>query len=130
MELRVTTFTAAICGLIYLWLSYRVVRRRVAAKVSLGDGGNAGLSMRIRTHANFAEYVPILLILMGLVERAIGYSVLLGILAVVLILARLAHAVGMGRPAPNMFRVGGTAGTWMVLLVLSFWALIVAIRGF
>jgi len=127
-ELEVTTFTAAVCGLIYLVLSYRVSQSRMANKIAMGDGGNADLVARMRTHANFGEYVPIILILMGLIESEVGYSVLLGIVSAVVIVSRVLHAVGMGRPAPNAFRIAGTMGTWLPLLVLSAWGLILAFR--
>jgi uncharacterized protein len=127
-ELEVTTFTAAICGLIYLVLSYRVSQTRMSEKIAMGDGGNLDLIARMRTQANFGEYVPIILILMALIEFETGYSVLLGITSAVLILARVLHALGMARPSPNPFRVSGTAGTWITLLVLSFWGLILAFR--
>lgn len=128
MTLAVTTYTAAVMGLLLLALSYRVSQSRLAAKVNIGDGGNAELFSRIRAQANLAEYVPTILLLMALVEYATGYSILLGVCALVTILARVAHAIGMGRPAPNPYRVAGTAGTWIVLLVLSVWALIVAVQ--
>lgn len=127
-ELEVTTFTAAICGLIYLVLSYRVSQTRMSEKIAMGDGGNLDLIARMRTQANFGEYVPIILILMALIEFETGYSVLLGITSAVLILARVLHALGMARPSPNPFRVSGTAGTWITLLILSFWGLILAFR--
>lgn len=127
-ELEVTTFTAAVCGLIYLVLSYRVSQSRMANRVTMGDGGNPDLLTRMRTQANFGEYVPIILILMALIEFEVGYSVLLGIVSAVTILARVLHAIGMGRPAPNPFRISGTAGTWLALLVLSVWGLILAFR--
>ncbi len=127
-ELEVTTFTAAVCGLIYLALSYRVSQVRMSSRIAMGDGGNADLIARMRTQANFGEYVPIILMLIALIERVVGYSVLLGIVSAVLILGRVLHAVGMARPAPNPFRISGTAGTWIVLLVLSIWGLIVALR--
>ncbi len=127
-ELEVTTFTAAVCGLIYLVLSYRVSQVRMSEKIAMGDGGNADLITRMRTQANFGEYVPIILILMALIEYETGYSVLLGIISAALIIGRLLHAFGMGRPAPNPFRIAGTAGTWLILLVASVWALILAFR--
>ena len=129
-QLEVTTFTAALCGLIYLLLSYRVSQTRMAEKISMGDGGNADLITRMRTQANFGEYVPIILILLGLIEAGTGYSVFLGIMAVALILTRILHAVGMGRSSPNPFRIAGTAGTWIVMLVLSLWGLILSFRAF
>ena len=64
----VTLMTAGLCGLLYLWLSIRVVQVRQSAKVLLGDGGDELLLSRIRAHANFAEYVPICLILIGVIE--------------------------------------------------------------
>lgn len=127
-ELEVTTFTAAVCGLILFWLSFRVSQARMSEKVAMGDGGNPLLTTRMRTQANFIEYVPLILILMALIERATGYSVALGVISGVVILSRLAHAVGMGRPAPNPFRAGGMIGTWLSLIGLSLWALVVAFR--
>ena len=127
-QLEVTTFTAAICGLIYLVLSYRVSQTRMSEKIAMGDGGNLDLIARMRTQANFGEYVPIILILMALIEFETGYSVLLGITSAVLILARVLHALGMARPSPNPFRVSGTAATWITLLILSVWGLILAFR--
>ena len=34
------------------------------------------------------------------------------------------------RPSPNPFRVSGTAATWITLLVLSLWGIILAFRTF
>ncbi len=127
-ELEVTTFTTAICGLIYLVLSYRVSQIRLSERISLGDGGHADLMARTRAHANFGEYVPIILILIALIEFETGYSVALGIVSAIFILARIAHAIGMGRPSPNKLRVSGIVGTWLALAGLSVWALILAAR--
>jgi uncharacterized membrane protein YecN with MAPEG domain len=44
--------------LIFLWLSFRVIRYRRAERIPLGSGGNAALERAIRAHANFAENVP------------------------------------------------------------------------
>lgn len=127
-ELEVTTFTAAVCGLILFWLSFRVSQGRMSEKVAMGDGGSALLTARMRTQANFVEYVPMILILMALIERQTGYSVALGVVSAVVILSRLSHAFGMGRPAPNPFRAGGALGTWLSLIGLSVWALVLALR--
>ena len=125
MKLAVTTFTAGVLGLLLLVLSYRVSQIRRAAHIGLGDGGNPDLLTRIRTQANFTEYTPTILVLMGLVELATGYHILLGVTAALIIAARISHAIGMGKPSPNAFRIFGTAATWIVLLILGVWALIV-----
>lgn len=129
MKLEVTTFTTAILGLLLLVLSYRVSQIRRAVHIGLGDGGNAELLVRIRSQANFTEYVPVILILMALIENQIGYHVMLGVTSALVIIARTSHAVGMGKPSPNAFRIFGTAATWLVLLILGAWALILAITG-
>ena len=124
--MMVTLVTAGCCGLLYFILSFRVVQLRQAHKISLGDGGSDPLLSRIRAHGNFAEYVPIILILMALIEMRTGVTELLTSTGIVLFLVRISHAFGMARTAPNPFRVAGAAGTWIVLIGLSVWAIILA----
>lgn len=121
-----TLITAGLCGLLYFVLTIRVVQARTTAKVMIGDGGDDKLLSRIRAHANFAEYVPIILILMGLIETRTGISDLLTSTGILLFLIRIAHAIGMARPAPNPFRIAGAAGTWIILVGLSVWAIFLA----
>ena len=58
----ITGIYAGLCGVLLLVLSYRVIQRRLAAKVGLGAGGDAELEQRMRVQANFIEYVPLTLI--------------------------------------------------------------------
>ena len=125
--MMITLVTAGFCGLLYFILSIRVVQSRQAHNVMTGDGGHDALLSRIRAHANFAEYVPFILILMGAIEARIGAgSELLASTGILLFLIRISHAIGMARPAPNPFRIAGAAGTWIVLLGLSIWAIALA----
>ena len=55
MGLPVTSLYAGALGLAYLALTARVIVRRRARRVAFGDGGDAELARRVRTHANFAE---------------------------------------------------------------------------
>jgi len=127
--MMITLVTAGCCGLLFFILSLRVVQGRQAHKVVMGDGGHDPLLARIRAHANFAEYVPIVLILMGLIESRTGLNELLTSTGIVLFVVRIAHAIGMARPAPNALRIVGTAGTWIVLIGLSVWAIVLAYSG-
>ncbi len=124
--MMITLVTAGCCGLLYFILTLRVVQLRQAHKVTIGDGGHDPLLSRIRAHANFAEYVPLILILMGLVEMRTGVTELLTSTGVLLFLIRVAHAIGMARPAPNAFRIAGAAGTWIIMVGLSIWAITLA----
>ncbi len=119
----VTLLTAGLSGIILLVLSFRVVSARQKTKVMIGDGGEGHLLGRIRAHANFAEYMPLLLVLIGVIEGVSGTGTPLWIAAIVLLVVRVAHAIGMELSAPNPFRVIGAGGTWTVLLWLSGWAL-------
>jgi uncharacterized membrane protein YecN with MAPEG domain len=78
---------AAVLALFYVYLSVRTIGFRRKAKVSVGDGGDDGLLRAIRVHANFAEYVPIALILIALIESQDGPASLVHGLGALLIAA-------------------------------------------
>ncbi len=124
----VTLLTGGLLGLVFLFLSYRVVQVRQAAKVSLGDGGDAVLLARIRAHANFAEYVPFCLILILALEMSTDTAPpALWIAGLGLVAVRIAHAIGMAQGGANGWRVAGAAGTWTVMVGLSLWAIVRAL---
>ncbi|QMW23732.1 MAPEG family protein [Sandaracinobacteroides saxicola] len=123
----ITLITAGAFGLLLIILSVRVTLVRRADGISLGDGGNAELLARARAQANFTEYVPFALILMGLLENAGADVRFLAGLAMLLFVIRILHAIGMARPAPNTSRVIGTAGTWTILAILSGAAIFAAV---
>ena len=126
MLLPITLTFAAAAALLNLWLAIRVSRARMSAKVSLGDGGDPLLVARMRSHANYAEYTPFILILSGLVELARGPKTWLWIVAILYVLARVSHAFGMEMKTPNPFRAGGILVTLAVLIVLAGYALTIA----
>lgn len=121
--LPITLTIAGALALINLWLSARVSRLRISQRVSIGDGGNPLLTTRMRAHANFIEYAPLFLILLGLIEMARGSETWLWAVAILFVLGRLLHAFGMDRPAPNALRIGGMMATYTPLLVLALFAL-------
>jgi uncharacterized membrane protein YecN with MAPEG domain len=124
----VTLLTGGILGLVFLILSWRVVQVRQSAKVELGDGGDTHLLARIRAHANFAEYVPISLVLLGLVEMSYRETPAgLWVAGGALVVVRIAHAVGMSTRGANPGRIVGILGTWIVLAALSVWAIWLAL---
>lgn len=117
-----TLLTAGVLGLVYLAITVWLVARRVKGRILIGDGGDADMLARIRAHANFNEYVPLLLLLMAGIELSRGSGALWGSGAA-LVVARIAHAIGMARPAPNPFRALGAVVTWALLLGFSVWAI-------
>lgn len=121
--LPITLTIASAAALINLWLGFRVSRLRIRHKISVGDQDNDQVRCRMRAQANFIEYTPLFLILLGLVELARGSQTWLWAVAILYILARLAHPFGMDRPAPNRLRLAGILVTWLVLLGLALYAL-------
>ena len=117
--MQLTMLTAGLLGLLIVALGLRVSAIRRSAHVSLGDGGNPVLEQRIRAHGNAVETIPIALILLGLAERALGQPWYLVAMAVVLVIARLIHPIGMAMPSPNAARVLGILGTWGVTGILA-----------
>lgn len=110
-------------GALALWffiLSVRVIQGRFGAgSPSLGDGGDPVMLRRIRAHANFAEYVPLVLVLMGFLEISGVAAWGLHLMGAALLLGRLLHGYALAFTA--QFAFGRTAG-----IALTFASLLVA----
>ena len=121
--LPITLTIAAAAALINVWLAIRISHVRRRQKILIGDAGNGLLEARMRAHSNFVEYTPFFLILLALIEMSRGSPTWLWVVAILFILARLAHPFGMERPAPNLLRMGGVLLTWLLLIGLAGYAI-------
>ncbi len=116
----ITPLYAALFGIGLIWLSVRVIVLRKGAKVSLGDGDNDALRRRIRAHANYAEYVPLGLLLIYFVEISWSHALLTHALALTLLLGRILHAYSVGGPKMNFkLRERGMVLTFVSLGIAS-----------
>ena len=129
MTLPVTIATASVLALVYFALIVRIGQGRYKYHISMGDGGNADLLCRMRTQANFVEYVPLLLIFMGLFEAEGVSRQALAIAGGALVVFRILHAIGMPRPAPNPYRAIGAAGTGALLVAAAIQGLVMVARN-
>lgn len=121
--LPITLTIAAAAALINLWLAGRIIQVRRQAKVLTGDGANPLLLARMRAQANFTEYAPFVLILLGLLEYGRGSQGWLWAAGIIFIVGRLLHPLGMDRPARNGLRGIGALSTWLVTLALAIGAI-------
>lgn len=128
--LPVTLTIAGAAALLNIWLAVRAGRVRMSEKVSHGDGGNPRLTARMRAHANFAEYTPFVLILIGAIELARGTSLWLWGIGMIYVIGRVLHAFGMDAAKAGPLRLIGILVTLAVLLVLAGWALYIPYVGF
>ncbi|HEX8958053.1 MAG TPA: MAPEG family protein [Burkholderiaceae bacterium] len=125
MKLHATLRISAICALIYVFLSLRVILTRFRGEKLAPDArADRQLHMRIRVHGNFIEYVPFALLLMGFLEISGTSQAHLLWMGAVLIAARIAHAIGLPLKAPNPLRAFGIAATLGVLVAESVDALL------
>ena len=129
MILPITLTIAAAATLLNLWLAWRVSQLRRAYKVSVGDGGHEALLRRMRAQANYGEHAPFFLILVALIELATGGSLWLWGAAILFVLARIAHAIGMDQPSPARLRVIGMIGSTLMLIGLAGWAIFLAYQA-
>lgn len=127
----ITGLYAALCALLILMLSFRIVSLRRRLRVGLGDGGDAGLARAIRAQANAIEYIPVMLVMLLIAENNGAGVVFVHACGIVLVLARLLHALGLsGSAGTSLGRFWGTLGTWLLLLVLAgqlLWSYVAAL---
>ena len=117
--LIVTSIVASLLTIVFVRLSFAVIGLRKKNKVALGSGGHDDLERAIRAQGNFAEYVPMGLILIACLELNGAPWWLVAIPGITLSVGRLIHARGINEPAPNFTkRVRGMKFTFNTLIAL------------
>ncbi len=112
----ITGTYAALLGLLYIALSIRTLRTRRRNQIAVGDGGNPEMLRAIRVHGNFAEYAPLALLMIALVELNAGGGTLVHGLCLALLFGRISHAYGVSRSQENFrFRVFGMSMTFLAI---------------
>ncbi len=89
--LAVTPVYAGLLAFVYLYLTYSVMSLRQRKKLSVGDGGDLSFLRKMRAHGNFAEYVPMALLLMAMAEFLGAGAAVLHAIGGLLLAGRLAH---------------------------------------
>ena len=126
MPVPITALYTAILAIILIVLSARAGLMRGKVGAAIGDGGSHELALNIRRHGNAIEYVPIALLLMLVLElNGISAYALHG-LGAVLVLARIAHPMGI-HDLKSPLRFLGAGGTALMIAVaagLVIWQLL------
>lgn len=110
---------AALNAVLMFGLALNVGLRRGAQKqLQPGDMGDAVLTRAIRAHANFAEYAPLVLLLLLAIALLEGPSLWLHALGAGFTIGRVFHVFGMmGDKHPNAIRFIGNLTTGLALLL-------------
>ncbi len=118
MPVPITALYTALLGVVMVALEMSVGMLRGKTKISIHHGDNMELAAAIRRHGNFIEHVPFVLILLAVIElNGAGPGLLHGI-GIALLLARIAHPLGLKHDTIQPpLRAVGAFGTLIVSVV-------------
>jgi uncharacterized protein len=102
----IVSLYAALLTLLFVGLSIRTLRIRRRLRIAVGDGGNQAMLRAMRVHSNFAEYVPLSLLLIYLVEQNGASALFVHFLGLCILAGRISHAVGVSRVNEQYLRHG------------------------
>lgn len=123
--MTIVSLYAALLALLFVALSVRTLRLRHKLRIAIGDGKDSTMLRAMRVHSNFAEYVPLSLILLFLVESQGASAPIVHGLCLCLLVGRLVHAYGVSQTNENLrYRVTGMALTFTTLLGSSAFLLL------
>lgn len=115
--MSIVSLYAAVLAVIFVVLSVRTLRLRRRLQIAIGDGSNPAMIRAVRAHSNFAEYVPLALLLIYFSELAQAPPWALHALCSCLLVGRVSHAFGISQANENFaFRVAGMALTFTTIL--------------
>jgi uncharacterized membrane protein YecN with MAPEG domain len=121
---------AGLLALLFVALSVRTLRLRHGLRIAIGDAGDARMLRAMRVHANFAEYVPLCLVLLYLREVQGASALYLHALGACLVAGRLVHAYGVGQVRENLrYRIVGMTLTLGVLVTAALGLLLGWLRA-
>ena len=125
--MMVTPLYAGLLAICYLVLSIRVIQRRGSAQINLGDGGDPTMLRLMRAHANFGEYVPLILLMMGMLELSHTSIYILHAIGATLLLARVLHGIALS--FTKKWMPGRFLGALLTLILLLVAAVLCVYQG-
>lgn len=118
--MHITPLYASLLALLFVALSVRTLRLRKTLGIGIGDAGSVAMLRAMRVHSNFAEYVPLCLMLLGMTELQGAAPLLMHGLGIGLLAGRAAHAYGVSQTRENYaFRTFGMAMTLGTIFVCA-----------
>jgi uncharacterized membrane protein YecN with MAPEG domain len=125
----ITAGYLAVLALLYAALAIYVVRLRGKNRAGFGDAGNPQLRSAIRAHAHFAEYVPVIALMVAMLEMSGLPTPRVHFLMAALLVSRLLHPLGMhGEPGSLQFRAGRVGGMILTEVVMIASAVLILLQ--
>lgn len=128
MTLAVTPLYAILLTALFLVLSIRVIAERRGNRFAYGNNDSHRIEAKIRAHGNWAEYVPISLLLLLMAELQGVGATWLHLTGVILLIGRVLHGFGMSfKPRDFRYRQFGMLLTFAAMalsMLLNLLALV------
>ena len=116
--MQLTALYALPLTLLMIGLSAQVSAMRARTGISILDGGNMALAVRMRRHGTLIETLPMALLLMALAEAGGATSFFIHAAGLTLLTGRLLHPFGLFDTRPATFaRIAGGSLTWLSMLI-------------
>ena len=116
----IVSIYASILALLFVVLSIRTIHLRRKLQIGFGDGKNELMLRAIRVHANFAEYVPLCLLLIYIFETSGANFLFVHLLVVILIIGRFSNDYEVSKQKENYrYRVFKMSMKFTTLIVSS-----------
>jgi uncharacterized protein len=116
----IVSLYSGIFGLFFIALSIRTLLLRRRFGIAIGHLDNPILARASRVHANFAEYVPLALMLIYFLETQTSSNLWIHFICIALLIGRISHGYGVSQVQENLrYRVIGMALTFMVIVSTS-----------
>ena len=116
--LTVTPIYAATLAIMMIGLSMYVSSLRADRAISLGTGNDTQMLERIRRHGNFAESVPMALLVLAIGEVSGLPAIWVHAAGGVLILSRIIQPLGLAHDKTfTALRLAGNIGTFAAMLI-------------
>ncbi len=120
MTPTITALYAIVFVALMIALSTHVTMLRASTGISINDGGNREMALRMRRHGNFVENVPMIVLLMLLAELLGSGALWLHVAGLLLLTGRVMHAVGLQQDnAKTLLRILGGMLTKLAALVAA-----------
>ncbi|NIZ01247.1 MAPEG family protein [Thalassospira lucentensis] len=123
LPLPVTICLTALFALMLTALSLFVSLRRRELGLAMGDGDDQILRRRIRAHGNFIENAPMCILLILALEAVLATSDAIWLVALVLFVARVLHAIGTLTRTSSLI-VPGVLMQHLTFVVCGVWLLV------
>jgi uncharacterized membrane protein YecN with MAPEG domain len=132
MDLKLFSITLLILIALYIRLTAKVIGFRQKNKIPTGDNNEIKFRNAIRSHANCAEYLPILLLELYIMSSLNVNAIIFSILCLAAIGGRVLHAYGLNHlelKTPAIYK-GRIYGMVLTFFCLATSALMILIYSF